>query len=74
MLLTAGMIAGGRKPATTTARVAVMSAYSIRSCPSSSRHSLDNSLHMMALFAFDLLLYDACARRNSQCMIPRFLG
>jgi len=33
MVLTAGMIVGGRNPAITTARVAAIRAYSIKSCP-----------------------------------------
>src|SRR5712691_6402802 len=40
MVLTAGMRLGGRKPATTTTSIAAMRAYSIRSCPASSFHSL----------------------------------
>jgi len=35
---TAGIKLGGRNPATTIAIVAVISAYSIKSCPDLSRH------------------------------------
>jgi hypothetical protein len=44
IVLTDGMIAGGRKPATTTAIAAASSAYSIMSC---ARLSLSSRIHIL---------------------------
>jgi hypothetical protein len=47
MVLTEGITAGGRKPATTTAIVAARSAYSIKSWPLWSFLKRSNNLHMV---------------------------
>jgi hypothetical protein len=49
MELTEGMMLGGRKPATTTASVAVINAYSIRSWPESCFQKIRNKRISMAV-------------------------
>jgi len=55
MVLTEGIRLCGKIPATTTASVAAISAYSIMSWPSSSRHNLLNKERMFVAFLHSIL-------------------
>jgi hypothetical protein len=67
--LTAGMMLGGRKPATTTATNPEMSAYSIRSWPLSSDHNRRIVLKRVFSIGIGELLLSAEPRNALPCYL-----